>query len=112
VAIVTVDALTTDLDLDVVDDAVTNERLPTTSNGVTRAVSNDKLGEVYLKVDTRDKITVAGNSADYALLEISGARECLLNGLHRKVCVTTVDSTEECNLRISSKENILRSIGN
>ena len=69
VAIVLVNALTTDLNLDVADKIVTNPVEPAELG--TRAVTNLKLnlGEGRLEVDTVNQVTVALDSAGDLLAE-------------------------------------------
>ena len=59
-----------------------------------------------------DQVTIALNGASHTLTEARGAVEGVLNGLHGKVGVTTIDHLEEGNLGVPSQVNILRAIGN
>jgi hypothetical protein len=85
-----VNALTTDLNLDVVDDVVADPVEPTELG--TRAVRRLELhlGKSGLEVHAVDKITVALDSTGNLLAEVGSAVERVLNGLHREVSVTTV----------------------
>jgi hypothetical protein len=110
-AILLVDALATDFDLNILDDVVTDPVEPAELG--TRAVAGLELhlGESGLQVHTVDQITVALDSAGDLLAEVRGAVERVLNGLHGEVGVAAVHHLEKSNLRVTSQVNILGAIG-
>ena len=112
VAVVLVDLLTADLNVDIVDQIVANPVEPAElrTRAVTRLERN--LGERGLEVDTVDEIAVAADRALNLLAEVRRAVERLLNGLHGEVCVATVNDLEKCNLRVARQVNILSTISN
>jgi hypothetical protein len=108
--IVLVNALTTDLELNLADKVVTRPVEPAELG--TRAVRGEELHlrESGLEVHTVDQVTVALNSDSDLLTEARGTIEGVLNGLHGEVGVTTVYNLEESNLGVTSKVNILGAI--
>ncbi len=114
-AIVLVDLLAANLDLNVVHEAVPNPVEPAElgARRIRRARATDcDLGERGLKVDTVNQIAVTGDRAGNTLTEVGNTVEGLLDGLHREVGVTTVQLLEERNLRVRRKVDILGTIGN
>ena len=111
VTVVLVNALSANLKLHVVHQVVSNPVEPAELG--TRAVSAQEshLGESGLEVDAVDQVTVALDSASHLATEAGRPVKGVLNGLHRKVSVTTVDHLEEGNLRVTSQVNILCAIG-
>lgn len=99
-SVLLVDALTTDLDLDVVDEVVADPVEPAELG--TRAVSRLKLnlGKSGLQVHAVDQITVALDSAGNLLAEVGGAVERVLDGLHREVSVATVHDLKNTEYQI------------
>jgi hypothetical protein len=95
VTVVLIDLLTTDLEVDVVDEVVANPVEPAELG--TRAIIGleDDLRESGLEVDTVDQITVTGDGALHLLAEVGRTVEGLLNGLHGEVGVATVDNLED-----------------
>jgi hypothetical protein len=57
-----------------------------------------------------DQVTIALNGAGHTLAKARRPVEGVLNGLHGKVGVTTIDHLEEGNLGIPSQVNILCAI--
>jgi len=93
ITVLAIDALTTDLNLNLGDELLTDEIQPTSphASGVGGGGhSLVDLRESNLEVCAVAKITVTGDRASYAATEISLTREGLLNGLHREVCVAAV----------------------
>jgi hypothetical protein len=90
---VLVNALTTDLDLNVLEEAETDVVDPATAS---------ECREVDLEVDAVDQITVAGDLSHDGAGEPSSTVEGVGDGLNRKIRVTTVDYLEEGNLRVTS----------
>ncbi len=110
-AVVLVDALTTDLELDGLDEVVANPVEPAELGTRTvRALDLDR-GEGRLEIHAVDEITVALDRARHLLGEVGGAVEWVLDRLHREVGVTTVDELEESNLRVTREVNVLSAIG-
>jgi len=102
IAIVLVDALATDLNLNVLDKIVANPVEPAELG--TRAVRDRAElygGERGLEVDTVDKVTVALDRARNLLAEARGAVEGVLNGLHGEVRVAAVNDLEKSNLGVT-----------
>jgi hypothetical protein len=108
VAILAVDALTTNLELHLGDKLVTGEIKPT---GIFGAVGVN-FRKSDLKVCAVGKIAVAADSASHAATEVGLTVECLLDGLHREVGVSAISNLPESNLRVTSKVNVLCAIGN
>jgi hypothetical protein len=111
VAIVLVDALATDLNLDVLDEVVAHPVEPAELR--TRAVRGleGHLGEGGLEVHTVDQITVALDRARHLLAEARGTVERVLNGLHREVGVAAIYHLEKGNLRVTRQIDVLGAIG-
>ena len=95
VTIMLVNLLTTDLNVDVVDQVVANPVEPAELRTRTVRLLKDNLGEGGLQVDTVDQITVAADRALHLLAEVGRAVEGLLNRLHGEVSVATVDNLED-----------------
>jgi len=110
VAVVLVNLLATDLNVDIVDQVVANPVEPAELG--TRAVARrqENLGERGLEVNTVDEIAVAADRALHLLAEVRRAVERLLNRLHGEVRVATVNYLEKGNLRVARKVNILRAV--
>jgi len=105
----TINALSSNLNLNVADENVADVVDPSEAIvaiiNIGLLVSNNRAlnkGKSDLKVNTMNKITIAGNGAGNSLAEVSSSVKDLLNGLHREVSVTTVNNLEESNLRITS----------
>jgi len=113
ITVLAVNALATDLDLNLRDDLLTGEVKPTGVHAVLGGALHllVDLGESNLKVSAVGQITVAGNGAGHTATEIGLAVEGLLNGLHGKVGVALVGNLPEGNLRITSQINVLSAIG-
>jgi len=111
VTIVLVNALSANLELYVVHQVVPHPVQPAELG--TRAVTGQQghLGESGLEVDTVDQVTVALDCASHLASEAGRPVEGVLNGLHCKVSVTTVDHLEKCNLRVTCQVNVLGAIG-
>jgi len=111
-AVVLVDALSTDLELNLADEVVANPVEPAELS--TRAVGGEELdlGEGGLEVHTVDQVTVALNSDSDLLAEARGTVERVLDGLHGEVGVATVNDLEESDLGVASQVNILGTIRN
>ena len=114
VAVLAVDALATDLNLNLRDELLTGEIEPTGKNaGGTRRVLKrlTDLRKSHLKVSAVSQITVTGNGAGHAATEVSLAVKSLLDRLHGEVSVTLVGNLPESNLGVTSQVNVLSAIG-
>jgi hypothetical protein len=114
VAELTVDALATDLNLNLRDELLTGEVKPTGINarggsGVLQRLAN--LGESNLKVSAVSQITITRDGAGHAATEVSLAVESLLDRLHSEVSVTLVGNLPESDLGVTSQVNVLGAIG-
>ena len=112
VTVVLVDALATDLNLNVADQVVANPVEPAElgTGAIGRRQLN--LGQGGLQVDAVDEVAVARDRAGNTLTEVSNTVKGLLNRLHREVGVATIELLEESNLRVRRQVNVLRAIGN
>jgi hypothetical protein len=110
--IVLVDALTTDLELNLLDKIVTRPVQPAELGTRTVRSSDGYLREGSLEIHAVDQVTVALDRAGDSLTETRGTVERVLDGLHGEVSVATVNRLEESNLGISSQINVLSAIGN
>ena len=114
VTVLAVNALATDLNLNLRDELLTGEVKPTSINargtsGVLQRLAN--LGESNLKVGAVSQITVTGDGAGHTATEVSLAVESLLDRLHGEVGVTLVGNLPESNLGVTSQVNVLCAIG-
>ena len=110
--IVLVNALTTDLELNFLDQVVTRPVQPAELSTRTVRRSDGYLREGSLEIHTINQITVTLDSAGHGLAKARGTVERVLNGLHGKVSVATVNRLEESNLRVSSQVDVLGAISN
>ena len=113
VAVLAINALATDLNLNLRHELLTGEVKPT---GINTVLSGGlhllvDLGESNLQVSAVSQITVAGNGASDTATKVSLAVESLLNGLHGKVGVALVRNLPESNLGVASQVNVLGAIG-
>jgi hypothetical protein len=111
VTVLLVDALTTDLKLNIVDELMAREVKPAgidISTGCGHVLVN--LWESNLKVGAVSKITISGDSAGDSATKVRLAVESLLNRLHGEVSVATVCHLPESNLWITSKINVLSAV--
>ena len=118
ITVLAIDALASDLNLNLSDELLTGVIEPTgidagSSRGKRGSVSHElvDLRERNLKVCAVGKITVAADNASNAATEISLTVESLLNRFNSKVSVASVGYLPEGNLRVSSKIDILSTIG-
>ncbi len=113
VTIVLVDALTANLELNIRNKVLANPVEPTelTARAIRRRV-DDHLGKRGLEVDAVDQVAVALDRAGHLLAKVRGTVERVLNGLHGKVRVATVNDLKKSDLRVTRKVNILGAIGN
>ena len=110
-AVVLINLLTSDLNVDVLDEEVTDPVEPAELG--TRAVRGleSDLGQRALEVCAEDQVAVAADRALDLLAEVGSAVERLLNGLHGEVRVAAVHYLPEGNLRVSCQVDILRAVG-
>ena len=113
VTIVLVDTLAANLELDVANQVLTHPVEPPelTVRAVRRGI-DDHLRESGLEVDTVDQVAVALNRASHLLAKVRSTVERVLDGLHRKVGVATVDHLKKGDLGVTRKVNVLCAIGN
>jgi len=113
ITVLAINALATDLNLNLRDDLLTGEVKPTGINTVLAGALHllVDLGESNLQVSAVGQITVAGNGASDTATEVGLAVKSLLNGLHGKVSVAFVRNLPEGNLGITSQVNVLGAIG-
>jgi hypothetical protein len=114
VTVLTVDALATDLNLNLRDELLTGEVKPTGIDAAgTRSVLKRlaDLRESHLKVSAVSQITVTGDGAGHTATEVSLAVKSLLDRLHGEVSVTLVGNLPESDLGVTSQVNVLSAIG-
>jgi hypothetical protein len=113
ITVLAVNALATDLHLNLRNELLTGEVKPTGINAVLRGGLHllVDLGESDLQVGAVSQITVAGNGASDTATEVSLAVESLLNGLHGKVGVALVGHLPESDLGVAGQVNVLGAIG-
>ena len=110
VTVLAVNALATDLNLNLRNELLTGEVEPTGINsGGVKTLSD--FGQGDLKVSAVSQVTVAADSAGNTPAKVSLAVESLFNRLHGKVGVSLVRHFPEGNLRITSKIDVLCAIG-
>lgn len=108
IAVLLVDALTADFNIDVADERMTEVIHPTEA---VRNRSRARNGwDRHLEVDTVDEVTVTRDRASHTLAEVGLTVESLLDRLDREVRVTTIDHLPESDLWITSEVNILSAI--
>ena len=111
ITILLVNALTTDLDLHVVDEVVTDPVQPAELG--TRAVRRlqGNLRQSGLQVHAVNQITVALDGAGDLLAEVRGAVKRVLDGLHGEVRVAAVHDLKKGYLGVDSQVIILGTVG-
>jgi len=109
-SIVLVNALTADLELDLLDEVVASPVEPAELS--TRAVCREELNlwQSGLEVHAVDQVTISLNGAGDSLAKARRTVEWVLNGLHGEVSVATVNHLEKGNLRITCQINVLGTI--
>jgi len=98
ITIVLVDLLTANLEVDVVDQVVTDPVEPAELGTRTVSGSEENLRQGGLEVDAVDQISVTRDSALHLATEVGSTVEGLLNGFHREVGVATIDDLEDKDL--------------
>jgi len=112
ITIVLVDLLTANLEVDVVDQVVTDPVEPAELGTRTISGSQGDLRQGGLQVDAVDQIAVAADRALHLATEVGSTVEGLLNGFHREVGVATIDDLKKGDLWVTSKIDILCAISN
>jgi len=112
VAIVLVNALAANLELNIVDKIVTNPVEPAERGARAVGGLESNLGKRGLEINTVDQITIALNRASYLLAKVGRAVERVLNRLHREIRVSTIYDLEKGDLGITREIYILRTICN
>ena len=109
-AIMLVDALTTDLEFNLLDQVVANPVEPAELG--TRAVRGQQLHlrQGGLEVHAVDQVTVTLDGHGHLLAKARGTVERVLDGLHGEVRVSAVYYLEESDLRIAREVHILSAI--
>jgi hypothetical protein len=112
VTILTINALTTDLNLNLRNQLLTGEVEPTGINTVLVSALHRlvDLGKSNLKVGAVSQITITRDGAGHTTTEIGLTVESLLDRLHSKVSVTFVRHLPKGNLRVARKINILGTV--
>jgi hypothetical protein len=112
VTVLAINALTTDLDLNLGNQLLTGEIKPTGINAVLASTFHRlvNLGKSNLKISAVSQITVTRNGASYTTTKIGLTVKSLLNRLHSKVGVTFVRHLPKGNLRVARKINILGAV--
>ena len=107
VTVLAVNALATNLDLNLRDHLLTWEIEP--ASVFRLSLANLRKGD--LKVGAVSEVTVAADGAGDTATEIGLAVEGLLDRLHREVGVATVGHLPEGDLRVAGKVNVLSAVG-
>ena len=110
VAVLAVNALAADLNLNLRNELLTGEIEPTGINAAGSEALSD-FGQGDLKISAVSQVTVAADGAGYAPAKVSLAVESLFDRLHGKVGVSLIRDFPEGNLRITSKIDVLCAIG-
>jgi hypothetical protein len=112
VTILAVNALTTDLNLNLRNQLLTGEIKPTSINTILGSAFHGlvNLRESNLKVSAVSQITITRNGAGYTTTEIGLTVKSLLDRLHCEVGVTFVRHLPKGNLRVARKINILGAV--
>jgi hypothetical protein len=112
ITVLTIDTLTTDLNLNLRDKLLTWEIKPTSINTVLKRTLHGLVDfrKSNLKISAVSKITITRDGASYTTTEISLTVESLFNRFHSKVSVTFVRNLPKSNLRVAGKIDILGTI--
>jgi len=102
----TVDALTTNFNINTLDQVVTKIIDPTE-----RATVSLDTGKLDLNVSLPDKITVTGNRSRDLAAKITNTVECLLDRLNGEVSVATVHYLKIRDLGLAREIDILGAVG-
>jgi len=110
VTVLLVNALTTDLNLNIVNDVVTDPVEPTELSARTVRRLELHLRQGSLEVHAVNEITVALDGAGDLLAEVRGAVKRVLDRLHGEVGVAAVHYLEESDLRVASQVHVLGAV--
>jgi hypothetical protein len=112
VTILAINALTTDLNLNLRNQLLTGEIKPTGINTILGSSLHRlvDLGESNLKVSAVSQITITRNGAGYTTTKIGLTVKSLLDRLHCEVGVTFVRHLPKGNLRVARKIDILGAV--
>jgi hypothetical protein len=112
VTILAINALTTNLNLNLGNQLLTREIEPTSINAILVGPLHRliNLRESNLKVGAVSQITITRNGAGYTTTKIGLTVKSLLDRLHRKVSVTFVRHLPKGNLRVARKIDILGAV--
>jgi len=113
VTVLAIDALATNLNLNLSDHLLTREIQPPSENAVAVCVATKLLVDFrksHLQVGAVGKVTVTSKGAGNTATEISLAVESLFNRLHCEVGMATVSHLPESDLRIARKIDILGAV--
>jgi len=110
ITVLLVDALTTDLDLDVVDEVVADPVEPAELGARAVRVLQGNLRQSGLQVHAVDQITVALDGAGDLLAEVGSTVEGVLNRLHREVGVAAVHHLEKSDLWVAGQVHVLGTV--
>ena len=90
-----VNALSSDFDLDVLDQVVTRPVEPAELGAAAVAGLQSHLGQGGLQVHAVDQVTITLDGAGHLLAKVGGTVERVFNGLHGEVSVATVNYLED-----------------
>ena len=117
VTVLTVNPLTTDLNLDTADDLLTRVVEPpskacvwSTCRDATRCCCCLDLRESHLKVGAVGKVTIPANSTSDPATEVGLSIESLFDRLCSKIGVSSVCNLPESDLRVASEVNVLSAV--
>ena len=114
--VLTVNALSTNLNLHVIDHVDARVINPAGKDGVAsrtlrlRWLASIDLREHHLKVGAVGKIAIARDGALHTAAEVSLSIESLFNRFHGEIGVSAVGNFPECDLRVPSQVNVLGSV--
>ena len=111
VSVMLIDALATNLDLDIADQIVTRPVEPAELGARAVRAQQGDLGQSGLQVHAVDQVTIALDGAGDLLAKVRGTIERVLNGLHGEVSVTTIHNLEESDLRVTRQIDVLGAVG-
>jgi hypothetical protein len=109
VTILAVNSLTSNLDLDLGDELLSNIIQPAGIDVSSHLLVN--LRESNLKVGPVSKVSVSGDSACNTATEVGLTRESLFDRFHGEIGMASVRHLPESDFRSSGKENVLGSVG-
>jgi len=112
VTVLAVNALSADLNLNLLDEAVTDVVDPAERVNVDATVSELDLRENNLDVRLVHEVSVTVDDRRDTLVEVGLAVERNLDGLHSEVCVALVEDLPERDLGVARDLNILRTVRN